>query len=68
MRNRKVLKMENLIKAIFYFLGVNKDAICVEGTQKFFWKKARHLWNDALLEKMASYRHQGPNSDDVRPY
>ena len=33
MRNRKVLKMENLMKATFYFLGVNKEDICVEGTQ-----------------------------------
>ena len=60
--------MENLIKALFYFLGVGREEICVEGTQKFFWKKARHLWNDGLIEKMAAYKHQGPKSEDMKPY
>jgi len=60
--------MENLIKAMFYFLGVDREDICVEGTQKFCWKKAKHLWNDALIEKMATYKHQGPKNEDSKPY
>ena len=60
--------MENLIKALFYFLGVTKEEICVEGTQKFFWKKAKHLWNADLIEKMTKYRHTGPKSEQVLSY
>ena len=60
--------MENLIKALFYFLGVTKEEICVEGTQKFFWKKAKHLWNDDLIGKMTKYRHAGPKSEAVLSY
>jgi len=60
--------MENLIKAFFYFLGIKKEDICVEGTQKFYWKKAKHLWNDDLIEKMAKYEHQGPKSSEFAAY
>jgi hypothetical protein len=47
--NRKVVKLHKLFKCIFYFLEFSSESICIEGTQVFCWKKARHLWNEALL-------------------
>jgi len=47
--NKKVVKHTNLIKCLFYLLEFDKDQICVEDSQMFFWKKARHLWNDELV-------------------
>jgi hypothetical protein len=30
--DRKVVKMQSLIKAVYYFLEYNKEDICVEGS------------------------------------
>jgi hypothetical protein len=50
--DRKVVKLENFIKSFFYLLEVKAEDICIDKTQKLFWKKAKNHWNDKLLQKM----------------
>lgn len=66
--NRKVVKLQNFIKAFFYLLEINAEDICEENTQKLFWKKAKNHWNDKLLEKMQNYVFQGPKSHEIKGY
>jgi hypothetical protein len=66
--DRKIVKLQNLIKAIFYLLGYNKEDICIEGTQILFWKKARHLWNKDFIDKLEKYKFPGCKEHDVKAY
>ena len=66
--SRKVVKHQNIIKAVFYFLGFNKDLICVEDSQLLFWKKARNLWNADLIKKMRVYDFEGSKEHKVPRY
>ena len=65
---RKVVKMHKLFKCIFYFLEFTSESICVEGTQQFFWKKARHHWNAGLIQKMLDYRYIGKKDHALKKY
>lgn len=47
-----MVKLESLIKALFYLLEVKSADICEDQTQRLFWKKAKMHWNDKLIEKM----------------
>ena len=66
--HRKVVKHQNIIKAVFYFLGYDKNLICVEDSQLLFWKKARSLWNADLIKKMHNYNFSGPKEHKVPRY
>lgn len=66
--SRKVVKHHKLFKCIFYLLDMESDKICVEDTQLFFWKKARHHWNDELIEKMTKFRFLGSKDNEVKKY
>jgi len=66
--SRKVVQLHGLFKAIFYFLGYDKEQVCVEGSQLFVWKKARKLWNEALVERMAGYVFHGPKEKAISMY
>ena len=66
--DRKVVKLQSMIKALYYFLEYNKDDICVEGSQLLFWKKARNLWNDELIRKMEQYNFEGAKDTPVLSY
>lgn len=68
MTKRKVVKYNGLIKALFYFLATERDEVCVPATQKLFWKKARHLWNDNLTKKMSDYVYKGAKAFPVQAY
>ena len=65
---KKVVKYQGFIKCIFYLLGFKKEDICVDGSQLLFWKKARHLWNDKLIDKMKNYKIQGSMNSEVKSY
>lgn len=56
------------MKCIFYLLEFKKEDICIPGTQRFFWKTARHLWNDSLIDKMQNYHIEGPKTSEVKSY
>lgn len=60
--NRKVVKLQNFIKAVFYLLNTKSEEICIEHTQRLFWKKAKNLWNDSLIDKMQNYVFEGPKT------
>lgn len=66
--NRKVVKLHNFIKAVFYLLEVKSEAICIENTQRLFWKKAKNLWNDSLIDKMQNYVFEGPKTTELKAY
>ena len=66
--DRKVVKLENFIKSFFYLLEIKAEDICIDKTQKLFWKKAKNHWNDKLLQKMQNYVFQGPKSHDIKKY
>ena len=68
LKNKKVVKHHKLFKCIFYLLDFESDNICVENTQLFFWKKARHHWNDALIEKMSKFKFLDPKNNAVKKY
>ena len=53
--NKKIIKHHLLLKCLFYILEYDMDTICTTGTQEFFWKKAKHHWNEKLLQKMSEY-------------
>lgn len=65
---RKVVKLENFIKSFFYLLEYKSSDICIEKTQRLFWKKAKNHWNDKLLEKMQNYVFEGPKAHDIKAY
>jgi len=65
---RKVVKLQPLFKAIFYFLEYDKEKICVEQSQLLFWKKAKDYWNEDLLKKMHDYVFQGPKEKSIKSY
>ena len=65
---KKVVKHHKLFKCIFYLLDFESNDICVEDTQLFFWKKARHHWNDKLIEKMSQFKFLGPKNHSVKKY
>ena len=65
---RKVIKYNGLVKALFYFLEFERDQICVTETQKLFWKKANHLWNEELVKKMSSYNYKGAKPHEIKAY
>jgi len=56
------------MKAVFYLLQTEKEKICEDNSQCFFWKKARHLWNNDLLSKMKSYQVIGPKESSFLSY
>lgn len=62
------MRLENLFKSIFYFLGYKMEQICIPGTQKLFWKTARKCWNDELVGKMRTFRYQDSKDEEFRPY
>lgn len=66
--NRKVVKLENFLKCFFYLLEVKSSDICIDKTQKLFWKKAKNNWNDKLIEKMQNYNFSGSKSHDIKAY
>ena len=65
---RKVVKLQPLLKAIFYFLEYDKEKICVEKSQLLFWKTAKDHWNQDLLKKMQEYVFQGPKEKSIKSY
>ena len=65
---RKVVQLHGLFKAIFYFLGYDKEQVCVEGSQLFVWKKARKLWDKELIERMSNYVFSGPKEKNISMY
>jgi hypothetical protein len=68
LKKYKVIKYGKFIQGLLYFLGFEKDSVVEPGTQKFFWKTAKSLMNEAFLDKMESYDFRGPKSGTYAPY
>jgi len=68
LKNYKVVKYGKFIQALLYFLGYDKEKITEPGTQKFFWKTAKSLMDDAFLTKMEEYDFRGSKDSVFKPY
>ena len=64
----KVLKIPRVLQSIFYLLQYDRETICEKGTNKFFWKKAKHLVDDQFIHRLASYRVLDPKDDHFMRY
>lgn len=64
----KVLKIPRVLQSIFYLLHYERENICEKGTNKFFWKKAKHLVNDHFIHKLTEYRVLGPKDEHFMRY
>ena len=60
--------MGKFMQATFYLLRYEKDNIVEEGTQKFYWKKAKTLIDASFVEKMQNYTVMGEKRDEYKPY
>ena len=63
-----VINMTRIMQTLFYLLGYQREDLCEPGTNKLFWKKARKLWNDELLDKFQNYTPIGPKEGVYKKY
>ena len=63
-----MIKYSNVFQSLFYFLGYTREQICEEGTNKLWWKKAKHLIDHDLYYKIKNYTPIGPKEDEYKKY
>ena len=68
LKKYKVIKYGKFIQGLLYFLGYEKEKVVEEGTQKFFWKTAKTIMDEAFLDKMETYDFRGPKEGTYKPY
>ena len=56
------------MQSIYYLLGYEREHICQEGSNKFFWKNAKKLINEEFLEKLVDYSPFGLKTHKVKAY
>ena len=67
-KNYKVIKHGRALQALFYFLEYTCDGVVEPGTQKFFWKTAKNMINDAFIEKMLNFQLMGQKTHEFKKY
>ena len=68
LRDFNVIKMGRVVQTIFYLLKYKREDICEKGTNKFFWKKAKHLINDEFINRLVFFNALGPKQDQFERY
>lgn len=68
LKDFKVLKMPRVLQSVFYFLQYKREDICEKDTNKFFWKKAKHLLDDDFITRLVDYNALGPKEDNFQRY
>jgi hypothetical protein len=63
-----VIRLPRLWQSIFYILGYEREQICLEGTNKLFWKNASRFLNEAFIDKMVSYTPYGTRQGPFKQY
>jgi len=63
-----VIRLPRLWQSIFYLLGYEREQICLEGTNKLFWKNASRFLNEAFIENMVSYTPYGTRQGPFKQY
>eukprot|EP01022_Parablepharisma_sp_SALTPOND_P015998 TRINITY_DN2300_c0_g1_i1.p1 TRINITY_DN2300_c0_g1~~TRINITY_DN2300_c0_g1_i1.p1 ORF type:complete len:516 (+),score=106.09 TRINITY_DN2300_c0_g1_i1:2776-4323(+) len=63
-----VVKMTRIMQTLFYLLGFKREDLCEPETNKLFWKKARKIWNEGLLDKFQEYTPVGPKEGQYKKY
>jgi hypothetical protein len=64
----KVIKFPRVLQSLFYLFGYHRDSICEHKTNKFFWKRAKHHFNEEFLNRLANYLVLGPKDDVYLPF
>jgi len=54
-----VIRLPRLWQSLFYLLGYTREEICLEGTNKLFWKYARRHLDEGFVDKMVTYTPYG---------
>jgi len=67
-KRQKILKYGKFMQSLFYLLGFSRDQVSEDGTQRFFWKKAKTLITEEFLEKMTDYDFMGPKETEFKAY
>jgi hypothetical protein len=47
------------MQSVFYLLQFSREDICQDGTNKFFWKKAKKHFNESFLDRLLAYSPLG---------
>lgn len=51
--------MPRLWQSLFYLLGYERHQICLEGTNKLFWKYAKRVLDEKFIERLVNYTPYG---------
>lgn len=68
LREQTVLKLPRILQSVFYLLQYQREDVCQEGTNKFFWKRAKRLLNDAFIDKLCGYTVLGVKPQQQAQY
>jgi hypothetical protein len=68
LKEMTVLKMRRILQSVFYLLKYKRADVCLEGTNKFFWKSAKKYMNEHFLKALASYSPFGVKSESQPEY
>ena len=68
MKDFKVLKIPRVFQSLFYLLKYEREHVCERHSNKFFWKKAKHLLDEKFIEHLQNYRVLGPKEDYFLKY
>lgn len=63
-----VIKTPKVVQALMFLLGVSREEICEPGSNKLFWKKARQLLGERIVQLMCDYRVLGSKQGEYRAY
>ena len=63
-----VIRLPRLWQSLFYLLGYTRDQICLEGTNKLFWKYARGFLDETFIDNMIAYSPYGTKEGPFLQY
>jgi hypothetical protein len=63
-----VIRLPRLWQSIFYLLGYTREQICLDGTNKLFWKSARTFLNEQFIDRLVAYTPYGLKDQAFRAY
>ena len=56
--------MPRLWQSLFYLLGYQREQICLEGTNKLFWKNAKTVLDEGFIDRLVAYTPYGIKDQD----
>lgn len=68
LKDTSVVKMRRILQSVFYLLQYKREDVCINGTNKLFWKVAQKLLDDSFIDKLVSYSPCGSKAHAQAPY